>query len=259
MVVYSRLIDSHIYIMRKWIVDFLVKKDNISTIKGELVPYVVKKQMCQNLNVPHDGPSEINATMKFENDLFNFVPVNKLEETIRHKSLFNDTKSNEPYDGDLIRCYAIIAPKSTIGMRINTTLNYFAINQKIASLWDQLFNDKEVYKLISNNADIKSTQIKDISVAEYSKLSEKTSLTNSTFGPYCEVNPKNIVVNTIIMSHAIIEEGCKIHDSIICNRAIVKKGSILKNCLIGPNFIVEEESDREKVHLTNADGFMEIE
>ncbi|XP_055387490.1 translation initiation factor eIF-2B subunit gamma [Condylostylus longicornis] len=259
MEVYSRLIDSHIYIMRKWIIDFLQKKENISTIKGELIPYIVKKQMCKNLQAPKDAQSEVNHNIKPENDIFNFIPTNILDEKVRDVSLFNDSKLNEPYDGDLIRCYALIAPKTSMGIRINTTLNYFAINQKLASLWEKIFNDKDLYKLISNNAEVKSTQIKDIAIADYAKLSEKTSLTNSIFGPSCVVNPKTIITNTIIMSHAIIEEGCKILNSIVCSHARVKKGTTLKSCLIGPNFVVEEESDHEKVHLTNADGFMEIE
>lgn len=50
-----------------------------------------------------------------------------------------------------------------------------------------------------------------------------------------------------------------IENCVICEKAVVKKGSVLKNCLVGPNHEVAENTNREKAHLTNSDGYMEIE
>jgi translation initiation factor eIF-2B subunit gamma len=49
-----------------------------------------------------------------------------------------------------------------------------------------------------------------------------------------------------------------IENCIICDKAVIKKGSILKNCLVGFNFIVHEDTTKDKAHLTS-EGFMEIE
>jgi translation initiation factor eIF-2B subunit gamma len=43
----TNLTDAHIYIVKKWIVDFLAKTKACSTIKGELLPFIVRKQMSQ--------------------------------------------------------------------------------------------------------------------------------------------------------------------------------------------------------------------
>lgn len=51
----------------------------------------------------------------------------------------------------------------------------------------------------------------------------------------------------------VVLENC-----IICDKAVVKKGSVLKNCLVGFNYTVEEETVKDKAHLTG-EGFMEIE
>lgn len=50
-----------------------------------------------------------------------------------------------------------------------------------------------------------------------------------------------------------------IENCILCDRAVVQKGSNLKNCLVGSNFVVSENTTQEKAHLTSEDGFMEIE
>ncbi|XP_055917611.1 translation initiation factor eIF-2B subunit gamma [Eupeodes corollae] len=260
MTVFTRLVDSHIYVMKRWVLDFLKRKENFSTLKGEFLPYIIKKQMSRTQqSTPIDAQSEVGLSMKPEDDIFHYVPCTDLEQQIIKTSLFNDSRLKEPYQGDLIRCFAIEAPKDTIGVRVNTTLSYFAMNRKLPSVWPQLFKDNNTVSLISPTAVVNSTQTKEIAASDNAKLSEKTSLSSSVFGPNCLINPKNIVTNSIIMANAVVEEGCNIDGSIICNKAIIKKGSVLKNCIIGPNFIVEEGSKKEKAHLTNADGFMEIE
>ena len=136
------------------------------------------------------------------------MPATPLDKQISDTSLYNDTRFKEPYNGDLVRCYAIETPKDSIGFRVNTTLTYFAANQKISSLWPQLFQENSTHpSLIAISAIINSTQVKDIAVAEKAKLAEKTSLSFSTFGPYSQVDPKTIITNCVIMGHATIEEG----------------------------------------------------
>lgn len=106
----------------------------------------------------------------------------------------------------MIRCYAIEAPKSSLGIRVNTTLSFYAINQKLSTIWPQLCGDP-VLPLVSPNAVVNSTQTKEIAAADNAKLSEKTSLNYSVFGPNCNINPKNIITKSIIMAGAIVEEG----------------------------------------------------
>jgi carbonic anhydrase/acetyltransferase-like protein (isoleucine patch superfamily) len=53
-------------------------------------------------------------------------------------------------------------------------------------------------------------------------------------------------------SFRVVIENC-----IICDKAVIKSGSVLKNCLVGCNFVVQENTTVEKAHLTG-EGFMEI-
>lgn len=62
---------------------------------------------------------------------FQYASHTHLEQRIQKATLFNDSRIKEPYNGDLIRCYAVVAPKESIGVRVNTTLSFFAINQKV--------------------------------------------------------------------------------------------------------------------------------
>ena len=44
---FSNLIDAHFYIFEKWVVDFIAKDDSFSALKGEVLPYLVKKQFSK--------------------------------------------------------------------------------------------------------------------------------------------------------------------------------------------------------------------
>lgn len=63
-----------------------------------------------------------------------------------------------------------------------------------------------------------------------------------------------ILIEFSFFHYRVIIENC-----VLCDKAIVRTGSNLKNCLIGSNHDVAENSFKDKAHLTNADGYMEIE
>ncbi|EDW92064.1 translation initiation factor eIF-2B subunit gamma [Drosophila yakuba] len=256
--VYSRLVDAHVYVLKKWVIDYLRRKENISTFKGEFLPHLIKKQHSKRPpKTVQDTTSEVGVVTKNEDHVLHYVDHSILDQKITQTSLFNQSLSQAPYHGDVVRCYGIQAPKDAIGVRVNNTLSFLAINRKLASIWNNLCGEK--HPLISPGAIVKSTQTKEIIAADNAKLSEKTSLNFSVFGPNCIINPKNIVANSLIMSNAVVEEGCNIDNCIIGHRAQVKSGSVLKNCIIGPNYVVEEGTHSQAVHQSNADQFMEID
>lgn len=103
-----------------------------------------------------------------------------MDQKLTQASLFNQSLTHVPYHGDVVRCFAVQAPLDVIGVRVNTTLSFLAINRKLAGIWNDLCG--EAHPLIAPGAVVKSTQTKEIIVADNAKLSEKTSLNFSVFG-----------------------------------------------------------------------------
>lgn len=136
--------------------------------------------------------------------------------------------------------------------------------------------DGKAPSLISPNSTIKSTQIVECAVGDGTVIAEKTSLKNSVLGRNCQITEKVRIFDSVLMNGVVVEERLvlyKIHEEIqkiqifrvalencvVCDNVVVKSGSILKYCLIGSNYIVPMDTKTERVHLSNADGFMEIE
>lgn len=127
---YSNLIDSHVYVIKKWVVNYLAKVVNISTIKGELLPHIIKKQLSKP---PKLASTNKNDTVNSKDDIFSYAQESDLTRLIRESSSYNDhTGDMKPcYQGDCIRCYAYVANTDTYGVRVNTLHAYWSVNNKV--------------------------------------------------------------------------------------------------------------------------------
>lgn len=223
--------------------------------------------------------SVVNVNFK-EDDIFNCISHSDLEEKITETSLYNESDNRSPFNGDIIRCYALHPQENCFGIRVNTLLSYCTINQKLFDLWEKIFRTPNTPSLVSAQSNVKSTQIANCAIADHAIISEKTSLKDTIVGVGSKVNPKTRISNSVLMNGVVIHEGyvliceapkkniilfislsCRvvIENCVICDKAIINSGCVLKNCLVGPSHEVAENTTKEKAHLTNSDVFMEIE
>lgn len=112
------------------------QENSFSTLKGELIPSIVKKQLSRPSAHSVDGDralSIVNVNPKSD-DIFHFVSQTELDKKIIETSLFNDSVNRKPYNDDVIRCYVVNSEPECFGIRINTILSYCAANQKVGPL-----------------------------------------------------------------------------------------------------------------------------
>lgn len=105
----------------------------MNSLKGELIPYIVKKQMARppvHTSDTDKATSFVNVNTKID-DIFNFLSQSDLERQVTETSLFNDSLNRNPFSDDLVRCYALSPQDNCFGIRVNTILSYCAINQKV--------------------------------------------------------------------------------------------------------------------------------
>lgn len=132
--VYSNLIDSHFYVLKNWIVKYLKHEESFMSIKGELLPHIIKKQLSKPVKLMDTKESVVNVSDT--GDIFSFAKEDEFELAIREASSFNDHTGDlkGTYQGDVIRCYAYLAPKNSFGVRINTLPSYWSLNGKVSFL-----------------------------------------------------------------------------------------------------------------------------
>ncbi|XP_055534379.1 translation initiation factor eIF-2B subunit gamma [Wyeomyia smithii] len=253
----SGLLDAHVYVMKKWMIDYIEASSNISSLKGELLPYILKRQLYTSLNSQQTqmdkAISEINMITK-SNDIFRLISNSEIDKKMSDSSIFNQ---EPPFGNNLLGCYAVTAPKNTFGVRVNTLSAFYLANRQIYNVFSSIV-DSPVTTLIAPNCDINSNQVSKTAVGEQTVIHEKTSITSSTIGANCVIKPKVLILTSILMDNVIVEESVVIENCILSDNSIIKSGSILRNCLIGANYIVSQNSQKDFVHLSNSKDFMEI-
>ncbi|CAG5040295.1 unnamed protein product [Parnassius apollo] len=236
---YSRLLDAHVYVMKKWIVNYLIDVDRFTSIKGELIPHVVKKQLSKPKNpVEKKGTSEKNVEL-FK-DIFYYAVDQGYENKIRKMSTYNDHTlgSKDVYCNDILRCYAHIPNKATFGIRVNTLSSFCLSNKKIMAKWEELTGTPLTDRL-HPNSEVKTKQIDETStVGEKSVISEKTSIKNTFIGANCTIENKVRLTNCILMNNVSIKEGCVLQDCIVYTGATLDSNCSFQFCIIGPHHLV---------------------
>ncbi|KAJ8966790.1 hypothetical protein NQ317_001729 [Molorchus minor] len=203
---YSNLIDTHVYVLKNWVIKYLKSDDKFMSLKGELLPHIIKKQLSKPPKPVETKDSILNT--KDSGDIFAFAREDELNLWIREASSYNDHIGDmkPAYHNDSIRCFAFIAPKDTFGVRVNTLSVYWSLNAKIIDKWSKITGGKELI-LKSPKAIITSTQVDEKCVVwEGTKLNEKTSFKNSIIGANSEVSSFSRVFNSVVMNNVIIKE-----------------------------------------------------
>lgn len=235
---YSRLMDAHFYVMKKWVVNFIVDIDKFTSMKGEVIPYVVKKQLSKPKNQVDKKTSEKNVEMT--DDIFHFAAEQGYESKIRQMSTYNDhfCGSRDVYNNDIIRCYAHIPSKETFGIRVNTLSSFYLANNKIIQKWQEIMGTP-LLERIHPDSDVKTKQIDDLStVGNASVVSEKTSIKHTFIGANCTIENKVTLTNCVLMNNVTVKEGCILQDSVVYTGATIEGGCKLQHCLIGPHHSV---------------------
>ncbi|XP_026751108.1 translation initiation factor eIF-2B subunit gamma [Galleria mellonella] len=255
---YSRLLDAHVYVMKKWIMNYLVESEKFTSIKGELIPYIVKKQLSKPKNVSDKkGLSEKNVDISV--DIFDYAVENGFESKIREMSSYNDNGSKGVNYNDLLRCYAHIPNKSTFGMRINTLSTFYLCNNKILSKWEEV-TGSSLTERFHSTSEVKTKQIDENStVGEKSIVNEKTSIKSSFIGANCVIENKVRLTNCILMNNVTIKEGCVLQDCIIYTGATVDTSCSMQYCLVGPHHMVPPStSSNHQLHAETTENMITL-
>lgn len=99
---------------------------NMSTLKGEFLPFVVKKQLSKHTQ--NIKPKEKIEEGDEKPDIFNISRESNIEHNIRYMSSFDNISNSD----EIIKCYACVMD-SNIGVRANTLYDYCRINKIVSN------------------------------------------------------------------------------------------------------------------------------
>ncbi|XP_046840576.1 translation initiation factor eIF-2B subunit gamma-like [Xenia sp. Carnegie-2017] len=234
----SNLVDGHLYIIKKWVVDFLISSNNVSeslnSIKGELIPYVIKKQYRSNKKLNQEQNSKMLEEEGLKNDIYDYIESNSLH------ALSQTLSTSDLTCDDSIRCHCFVMENGQC-LRVNTTPLYMEANRLIPKILPML---SEIKDFVHPTVNAKRSQVSyDSMVGEGSQISEKVSIKKSIIGKHVTIGDKVKIANSVIMDHVTVKDGCNIVGSVICNNALVNENCQVKDCQIGESHTLPTGSD----------------
>jgi len=237
--IHTNMLDAHLYIMKKWVCDYIVSDRNISTIKGELLPILVKKQFSKTKQLANE--SEQMDLNRDRIKLLDFVPDNN--------SFHSESKSR--YD-----CYAYQSKETGICLRVNTVPSYWEANK--ANIHGGMLARANMLA-ISPKAEVgEKANLTNCKLGFNCSVSNKTTLSNVSLGAGCRVEEKVRIANCIIMDNVTIASGANIQDSIICDNCSVSGKVTVKASIVGRSQTLEEGAVHENQLLLDTDRMMEV-
>ncbi|EGD72152.1 hypothetical protein PTSG_00173 [Salpingoeca rosetta] len=283
--------DPHVYILKKWVVDMIADRDLLSSIKDDLVPYLVSKQFA--------------PPRKHSKDIYNYIPAS---ETARYAGIVPSVKLD-----DRIRCHALVLenvhglnrPSPTANFcctRVRTLEQYMEINHGMHNFLQDLLDvpEEQVQEL---QADLRTALVtpnkqqqqhgdddddddasgdgskqaatgaegttpRGITVAKVAKVSKDVfvgvgsraepgaTMHSCVIGDDCTIGEGTAIRGCVIMNNVSIGRNCLLTNVCVCDNARIESNSRLSNCNVAPGHVVKPGTIRQGTVTGSAPSFI---
>ncbi|EAX07011.1 eukaryotic translation initiation factor 2B, subunit 3 gamma, 58kDa, isoform CRA_a [Homo sapiens] len=231
---HTGLVDAHLYCLKKYIVDFLMENGSITSIRSELIPYLVRKQFSSASS--QQGQEEKEEDLKKKElkslDIYSFIKEANTLNLAPYDACWNACRGDrwEDLSRSQVRCYVHIM-KEGLCSRVSTLGLYMEANRQVGV---------------------------DSLIGPETQIGEKSSIKRSVIGSSCLIKDRVTITNCLLMNSVTVEEGSNIQGSVICNNAVIEKGADIKDCLIGSGQRIEAKAKRVNEVIVGNDQLMEI-
>ncbi|KAG2226768.1 hypothetical protein INT45_005733 [Circinella minor] len=230
--VHTNLNDAHLYIFKRWVIDLVADKENISSISEDLIPMLVKCQYQKKM-VERENVKSYSSAQK---SLFSTALSLS---TTASDDIDDDQFSPDPTRSTFkspVTTRAYIYRGGFCG-RANTIAGYSELNRH------ETKQGASITRVPSSTEVAPKTQVgNDSIIGEHTKIDERSSVKKSCVGAHCVIGKNVKIANSVIMDYVVIADNAKVDGCVICNNAKVLEKAVLKDCDVAGEYVVEKDS-----------------
>ncbi|XP_045148066.1 translation initiation factor eIF-2B subunit gamma isoform X2 [Echinops telfairi] len=236
---HTGLVDAHLYCLKKYVVDFLMENKSITSIRSELIPYLVRKQFSSASSQQGQEEKEEDLKKKEPKSLDIYSFIKEANTFAPNDTCWNACRTDkwEDLTRPQVRCYVHIM-KEGLCSRVSTLGLYMEANRQVPKLLPVLCPEES---LIHSSAQIVHKHLVGVDslIGSDTQVGEKSSIKLSVIGSSCAIRDRVSITNCLLMNSVTVEEGSRIEGSVICNNAVIEKGADISDCLIGSGQRIE--------------------
>ncbi|RYP42164.1 hypothetical protein DL767_000529 [Monosporascus sp. MG133] len=274
--------DAHIYILPKWILDFIQRNERLETIGEDVIGWWAKASWQTGLFDKLGFKSILDSTSTSEPGQSPHDPATSGEYEGSASPTGSQERSqrapHEPfpkrYDGLIARPKQSVVPpllayihpsqqEAPLIRRVDTTQLLLAVSLQLAKLpsieeagpgpVSPFAHTKKV--AYPDGVKPRTTITRqDCLVADNVVVEEKTSIKESVVGANCQIKEGAKLFQCLLMDGVVVGKGCKLTRCILGKRSEVGEGSTLTNCEVQENLLVEPRTDDKDNKLMSSSG-----
>lgn len=242
--VHSAYLDTHIYIFKHHLLEFLTQNAHKVVLKAEIIPTLVSKQFCKlhtgevsdhleddvNINAFH---KRADYELELKEKLENFSPKN-----VTQNNCFRRIPLSRPTE-----CHAVVF-KDLVAHRVNTIGSFLDTNKDAKAIFNTLdVKNLPYYKdsiLGDNSAIGEKAVIKRCSIGNNCKIGDRVKLFDCVLMDNVEIDTKSNLTECIIGANSKIGSKCDLKMSIVGQKQIIASGR-KSNCEIisDDNYVID--------------------
>lgn len=237
----TNLVDSHLYIFNRSVLDTLAARPTCQSLKLDLLPYLTRQQfktakandMPEEVSSPGPGPEDPTSMQ---------LPPSALPGA--NYQQMSHTYTEEGTEGNSVRVY--LAGAGDYCSRVNSVAAYGEVNREVAAsdtalhltAWRPSKYDNIVAAstVLGNKTTVGAACI----LGENCTVADKCSIKRSIMGNNCRLGNNVKVINSVLMENVVVGDSCHIQNTVVCSGANVHANSTLKDCQVGPGYQVLE-------------------
>ncbi|KAH9741830.1 NTP transferase domain-containing protein [Citrus sinensis] len=199
------LMDAHMYAFNRSVLqEVLDQKDKFQSLKQDVLPYLVRSQLKSEILI--NGAPQGQQAKENGNDKVSYRILANASTPSFHELYALGPNGSAPVRRTH-KCCVYIASNSKYCVRLNSIQAFMDINRDV--------------------------------IGEANHLSGYNfSAQNNIIHPSAELGSKTTVVNSVVMNHVTIGDGCSIQGSVICSNAQLQERVALKDCQVGQGYVV---------------------
>lgn len=194
MKLYTQLQDAHVYLMKRWAMDYALQRETISSIKGDMIPFLVKLRFRDPSLLVGNRDTSINE--------------HGMKDTLLHTAESYSTTLCHDRGHTPIDCHVYIV-RGGYCVRANTTTSFAEINKQLCRGASPRLLDIEKTALIHPTAEIhvaKGHIGRDCMIGEGSRIGEHSTLKRSVVGKHCVIGKNVKIVNSVLLDYITVED-----------------------------------------------------
>jgi len=275
----SRLQDSHVYVCKREILDALLRKTELDSVREDLLPWLCKVHYQATKRLKYGRVLSSLSNFAARTTPMRHSTLHTISTTKTKVSAYNRSAVSSPVQqgrelgysvppsptgsvsigretSSFIVCFGNHREDDGYCVRTNNLPAYLEANRHFIN--DTSYTlplDPQKRALIDAKASISS----DSTIGDFTKVDEKTTIKKSVIGKHCIIGKMVKIVGCVLLDHCVVSDGAKLEGSILGRNTRVGSKAELVRCVTQGGYEVKENESYRNEKLDVSDWGMETE